>query len=265
MEFEDGRRVNGVAALRYAQPVGVHRSTATVIRPVPVTLQTGVRHPRAQNEYVDSPPTEGQRSTTRSSRSTSKLGTVAEQRPCVTQNEEPRRNQVFTSQPKPSIKPPAGPTQEAETHEEDDSIICKHCGKCRCQKCEERRELPSFWLCNKKCHLSADSALEACTCLCVVQCCFYHVAKDHQMDSDVMCTDDPCACCSRPHCCKRWMCMAVMSLCIPCLCCYWPAKWGIKACTACYNRCTNKGCQCSRSDKKGSQNKRLLESDSSSA
>lgn len=150
-----------------------------------------------------------------------------------------------------------------------DSVICSKCGKCKCGACREPRELPSWWFCGKKFEISAKSAVNICTCVCCVKGVFYHYSKDYQQDSvDGMCSDEPCAGCERPQCLKRWACMALLSLCLPCLCIYWPARCALVCCTACYNGCSSRGCQCSNSENKAastSQTRRLIESDGSSA
>lgn len=150
-----------------------------------------------------------------------------------------------------------------------DSVICSRCGKCKCAACRENRELPSWWLCGKKFEISAKSAVNMCTCVCCVKGIFYHYSKDYQQDSmDGMCSDEPCAGCERPQCLKRWACMALLSLCLPCLCIYWPAQCALVCCTACYNGCTSRGCKCAHGESKigsTSQTRRLIESDGSSA
>ncbi|GAB1604488.1 protein sprouty homolog 2-like [Argonauta hians] len=150
-----------------------------------------------------------------------------------------------------------------------DSVICSRCGKCKCAACRENRELPSWWLCGKKFEISAKSAVNMCTCVCCVKGIFYHYSKDYQQDSmDGMCSDEPCAGCERPHCLKRWACMALLSLCLPCLCIYWPAQCALVCCTACYNGCSHRGCKCPHPEGKtgsSSQTRRLIESDGSSA
>ena len=150
-----------------------------------------------------------------------------------------------------------------------DSVICSKCGKCKCGACREPRELPSWWFCGKRCEISAKSAVNICTCLCCVKGVFYHYSKNYQQDSvDGMCSDEPCAGYERPQCLKRWACMALLSLCLPCLCIYWPARCTLVCCTACYNGCSSRGCQCTNSENRTastSQTRRLIESDGSSA
>lgn len=150
-----------------------------------------------------------------------------------------------------------------------DSVICGKCGKCKCRACREPRELPSWWFCGNKLEISAKSAMNICTCMCCVKGVFYHYSKGYQQDSvEGMCSDDPCAGCESPHCMKRWACMALLSLCLPCLCIYWPAKCALVCCTACYNGCSSRGCQCATGTNRTtstSQTRRLIESDGSSA
>jgi hypothetical protein len=162
-------------------------------------------------------------------------------------------------------EPGSGGTDSGEM-EHTDSIICSRCGKCRCGACTQPRELPSRWLCANKCECSAQRAVDVVSCLCCVQCVFYHSFKDSEAGEDEPSSaDDPCGCCDSPHCCRRWMCLGLLSLCLPCLCLYWPLRGGLGLATALYNRCTRRGCHC-RKDRPPSMGKRLLiDSESSSA
>ncbi|XP_059144689.1 protein sprouty homolog 2-like [Physella acuta] len=121
-----------------------------------------------------------------------------------------------------------------------EGIICEQCGKCQCESCTEPRSLPSHWCCRNTCEVSPDNVLEVCTCFCCVKCMFYHCGAEE----DNPCYENPCGCCSTPHCCQRWTVMGMMSLCLPCLWTYWPAKACLAASTSCYRRCRRKGCQC---------------------
>ncbi|OWF43781.1 protein sprouty homolog 2-like [Mizuhopecten yessoensis] len=240
---------------------------------VVITLEQVRPHPRQQNEYVDSP--RGQ--PLGSLKAPASQGTVIigggtrdspHSRVILPGRGVRALSTVISTQPPVSISPPL--KKDPLIEEDDDSIICRKCGKCKCGACTEPRELPSRWLFGDKCQISADEVVETCTCFCCVKGVFYHCGKDEQ-DSDYVCDTDPCASCSKPHCCERWTCMAMMSLCLPCLCLYWPAKGVLKACTVCYNKCRKKGCQCSSKATKHSneqssqsQSRRLLiESDSS--
>ncbi|KAL3880182.1 hypothetical protein ACJMK2_032446 [Sinanodonta woodiana] len=248
-----------------------------------ITLDQVRPQPRTQNEYVDTPGKHllppvhakaGVGGVHSGGGGIQRDSTRAVSLPTRTSNLSSNPQQFFpplltpivSSQPV-STSPPLKKDLPLEV---DDSIICSRCGKCRCGACTESRELPSRWLCGDKVNLSPESAIEHCTCFCCVQCLFYHYSKDDQ-DNDYDCYTDPCACCNRPHCCKRWTCILLMSLCLPCLCVYWPAKCGLYACTACYNKCRRKGCTCNTNSSKektssSSQSHRLLlvESESSS-
>ncbi|CAL1528027.1 unnamed protein product [Lymnaea stagnalis] len=121
-----------------------------------------------------------------------------------------------------------------------DGILCEQCGKCRCAACTEPRSLPSHWCCRNMCEVSPDNMLDVCTCFCCVKCVFYHCGAEE----DNECYENPCGCCSTPHCCQRWTVMGMMALCLPCLWTYWPAKACLAASTSCYSHCRRKGCQC---------------------
>ena len=145
----------------------------------------------------------------------------------------------------------------------NDSIMCERCGKCKCHQCTQRRELPRRWLCNKKCECSATNIVEYCSCLCAVKCVFYHCFRCIDGDESPEGADNPCACCSVPHCCRRWTCMGASSLtCLPCLWLYWPLRCVLCVCTSSYDRCSRRGCHC-RDKLPGSQ-RLLLDSESSS-
>jgi len=253
------RRINHSAATRYARPVPPSRSNrpplpgrahlqarppappASVARNAELITLDQVRPvPRCLNEYVDTPHT-GEPPSSR-----------------VLLPAPP----IFT-QPSPSgLKP--DPAKDSHEEEHSESIYCSRCRKCQCQACTEPRELPSRWICNNKCHCSALKIVDYCSCLCCVQCVFYHCCKDSATDDDFSATDDPCACCEKPDCFKRWTCMGLASLVLPCLCFYWPLRCSVALCTKCYNRCTRKGCRCKKEKLPPGQKRLLIDSESSS-
>lgn len=127
------------------------------------------------------------------------------------------------------------------------SITCPQCEKCRCEGCQKPRQLPSRWLCGKSCLCSAESVLDYATCLCCVKALFYHCSKDHEIDNEngnsISCADDPCSCLPHRRT-TRWGCLGALSLCLPCLVCYWPMRGAISMCAACYASQSRKGCRC---------------------
>ena len=281
-------QISSAAASRYARPEvaqpppplphAPRPSIPTSTRTSPqftreiITLDMVRGGPRPQNEYVDSP------HLTVVKHKTNNNNIVGENRDVSLYNHRtPGRGVSTTTTSTITTAPvfvqpaPTGLKKDfsaLEEPEHNDSIICSQCGECKCDSCTQPRELPSRWICNGKCHCSATTIVEYCTCLCCVKAVFYHCCKDYEQDLDVVSADAPCACCSRPHCCKRWTCMALMSLCLPCLCCYWPLRCGVKMCTACYNRCSGRGCRCRKDLKKPvhqSSKRLLIESESSSA
>lgn len=154
----------------------------------------------------------------------------------------------ITAQPiaKPSAKTsgaPANPTVSPALDPHGDSIICRQCRRCRCEACRGPRPLPSRWICNDKCLCSGTTAVDYCSCMCCVRGLFYHWAKDYEMDTDVSCADQPCSC--APH--KRalrWFCLGLLSVPLPCLCCYWPLRGCLGTCERGYSTCTGRGCRC---------------------
>lgn len=123
-------------------------------------------------------------------------------------------------------------------------LLCEHCGKCRCTECTLPRTLPACWVCNQECLCSAQSLVDAATCMCLVKGIFYHCSNDDEGDS---CADHPCSP-SHSHCCSRFLCMGLMSVLFPCLLCYPPVKGCLKACQGCYDRVRRPGCRCKNSN-----------------
>ncbi|XP_074650734.1 protein sprouty homolog 2-like [Tubulanus polymorphus] len=240
------RRISAAAASRYARPT-IHSVRPTPQAPVLRSLEQ-VRPVRATNEYVDSPHLQ-------------KCGNnnlvVSIGRPTSIQHENPSLDKVFKEQAPPI-------TQEPTSDSHSDSIICQKCHKCKCKSCTQPKELPDSWICDKTVHCSAEECINTCTCLCCVRCLFYHCFKDAEKDIDVSSADDPCACCNKPHCCARWAFLGLMSLCLPCLCFYMPARCLVDTITDCYNCCNRQGCRCRR-ERSTSSKRLLLESESSSS
>uniref|UniRef100_A0A4W5PQV0 Protein sprouty homolog 2 n=1 Tax=Hucho hucho TaxID=62062 RepID=A0A4W5PQV0_9TELE len=116
---------------------------------------------------------------------------------------------------------------------------CEDCGRCKCQECLCPRALPSCWMCGRRCVCSVQNAVDYGTCVCCVKGLFYHCSSD---DEDT-CADKPFSC-SQSHCCVRWSAMGLLSLFLPCLLCYLPAKGCLAACQSCYDRVKRPGCRC---------------------
>ncbi|XP_048835536.1 protein sprouty homolog 2 [Brienomyrus brachyistius] len=117
--------------------------------------------------------------------------------------------------------------------------VCEDCGRCRCEECTSPQTLPSCWFCSHRCVCSAQDAVDYSTCLCCAKCLFYHCSTD---DEDV-CADEPCSCGQTKRC-VRWTALAVLSLLLPCMWCYLPAKGCLKLCQSCYDGMKRPGCRC---------------------
>ncbi|XP_019872287.1 sprouty-related, EVH1 domain-containing protein 2 [Aethina tumida] len=79
------------------------------------------------------------------------------------------------------------------------------------------------------------SAISKISCLCCAQCAFYHCASDGEGDF----AQHPCDCTADEGCARRWCCLAVLSLFVPCLWLYPPLKlchWCGVRCGACGGR-----------------------------
>ncbi|XP_001176098.2 protein sprouty homolog 3 [Strongylocentrotus purpuratus] len=144
---------------------------------------------------------------------------------------------------------PTTPTHGGDLHGKGDEKLskdpfpCPQCGCCRCEKCKNSNRLPSTWCCNGRCEFSPECVLNCCTCMTCVKSLFYHCARESDTEY-AYCTDDPCSC--RPHRrCARWTCLSLLSLCLPCLCCYLPGRGALEAYRQCQSQ-GRQGCQCSR-------------------
>lgn len=156
-------------------------------------------------------------------------------------------NNSITHQPPSFPTTPSYPKQAPQ--ECKTSIICRHCGKCRCRDCSKRKE-----------GSDGTMAVECLSCMCLIKPIFYHCLKDQDSEDD--CSDEPCACCSQPNCLSRWSIMTLLLPCLPCLACYLPLKLLISLC--CPSRHQG-GCTCTLHSSNSSSFKILLESEVSSA
>ncbi len=284
----------GGRSARYARPpppVPVHTDT-TRVRPVnlnSITLDQVRTGPRPQNEYVDNPtaqlPAIPPRSRTQQPAVNHRdiLHTIVPRPENQTLLQE-RTTTLSALSPPPIFRQPTttakvpkphdtakdsvvnkDDSNELARHSTSESIICHRCGRCKCHQCTQYRELPTRWVCNNKIRCSATDLVEGCTCLCGVRALFYHCLSDPDGDCGEGATDNPCGCCEQAHCCKRWTAMGLMSLVLPCLCFYWPLRCAVAGCTACYNRCTHRGCRCRKDKTQNMSSRLLIDSESSSA
>jgi len=212
----------------------------------PVTLQQPrPDQQRVVNEYVETPlrPTAGAASDAAATARTS-------------------AKRVVTEQPGQTLKKTsAATTASVAAVTSDCSIICRECGRCRCESCREPRPMPSLWLCHDFCLCSTESCVDYGSCLCCVKGLMYHCAS--RDGDDDTCADDPCSC--GPHRrLGRWTCLGLTSLVLPCLCCYWPLRGVAGVAESLYSRCTSRGCRCdtrhSRNSSAFTPEKRLLDS-----
>lgn len=197
----------------------------------------------AKNDYVDSPSTDSQKRLLPRQQDSEKSS---------------NNNNVSAIVTQPLQKKP----EEENDSSFPTSIYCSNCRKCKCDACRKPRELPRLWICNQKQEVSLQCAVDTCTCLCLVKCCFSSCFNYLDREEEtVMASDNPCGCCGQPHCCKRWACMAGAAIACPTLLLYPLCKLGLLACTGCYNCCTHRGCTCRQDSAAGKQ---LLDSDLSS-
>lgn len=126
------------------------------------------------------------------------------------------------------------------------SITCPQCDRCRCEECQRPRQLPSKWICDDNCFCSAETIIDYASCLCCVKALFYHCSKDQELDCEsetIRCAEDPCSCVPYKRA-SRWGCLSVLSLFLPCLCCYWPMRGCVSLCAKCYAKHSRHGCRC---------------------
>ena len=255
------------------QPVSLLSATPpappqSAVREV-IRLDQARTQPRRQNDYVDNPqmathkPTVHQEPDHHAPVHTAPTGlaTLPARR---LQSSGPRRAAPAIFSPPQKDKGVAISSDQPD-EEHRDSIICSRCGKCKCRACTAPRDCcQPRWICGNQCECSLQKAVEYASCLCCVRCVFYHCFKDSDGQDDRSAADEPCAGLEQRNCCKRWTCLGVLSLLMPCLCLYWPLQGCLQAGTACYNRCSRRGCHC-RKEKPANITKRLLiESESSS-
>lgn len=211
----------------------------------PRTVNHGLSRPQ-QSSLQCNPPSERHRTKTTSSNNrklqpsvliiTSEPSRFSSGFPSLRrQDKSTAKNSVVTSQPQPL-------TQTLDQSGAlNNTIICRQCGRCRCSHCTGDRQLPERWLCEGNCRCSADSVVDTLSCMCLVKSCFKSCVDNP--DGQRI---DPCLCNESPKCLARWTALAALSICLPCLCCYWPMQLGVSAATACYNSscCRNRGCNC---------------------
>lgn len=202
--------------------------------------------PRSQSQHAH--PSRLSRSSTISS-SLSRTSTASDQRllAALTPSHSTGSGPAVRSQPKGDLKPepsfakgPAGAESELGRH----AFICERCGRCKCEECRAPRRLPSCWACGQRCLCSPQNVLEHATCLCCVKGLFYHCSAQDDEDD---CADRPCSC-GPAHACARWGAMGALALCLPCLCCYPPARLGLALCQRAHDRLTRPGCRCSNTN-----------------
>lgn len=151
--------------------------------------------------------------------------------------------------PRPTSTLPSLPLNSAIRIDQSDSIICRECGRCRCEACRAPRKLPEYWLCGNACVCSSETVVDTLSCMCCVKTMFYHCGKDCYFDESTVedstnAFDRPCSC-TGEHACARWSFMGVLGMVLPCLWCYLPLKGCAKATQSVYQRCTATGCRCS--------------------
>ncbi|XP_027690903.1 protein sprouty homolog 3 [Vombatus ursinus] len=132
-----------------------------------------------------------------------------------------------------------GAAEKLSLHTGGHLFICEECGRCKCIRCTATRTLPSCWLCKQRCLCSPESLLDYSTCLCCVKGIFYHCSTDDEDN----CADEPCSC-GPGSCCARWAAMSLLSLVMPCLCLYPPARGCLKLCQQGYDGLRRPGCRC---------------------
>uniref|UniRef100_A0A0N5AM61 Sprouty n=1 Tax=Syphacia muris TaxID=451379 RepID=A0A0N5AM61_9BILA len=121
---------------------------------------------------------------------------------------------------------------------------CSNCHRCRCSNCaENRRSLPSKWICKDTCLLSSDSVVDTLSCFCCIKALRYHyescqepaAVDDHRLYPTFR---------YRPPNVASILCVFIASICFPCLWCYFPLKLCQRGLEAVYSKCTDNACHC---------------------
>jgi len=116
-----------------------------------------------------------------------------------------------------------------------ESIICQRCGRCRCEECARR---PS----------TGRRVVEICSCVSCVRALrrrrqlrrggYYYDDDDDEATSADVCSCGPC----RSDCRRRWALLVALSVCVPCLCLYWPLRCAagrqVRGCRCVGERCS---------------------------
>ncbi|OWK51469.1 Protein sprouty 3 [Lonchura striata] len=196
---------------------------------------------RSHSQQHQVPPVQPHLSHSSTASSVSQSTTASEQRLLSSLTPSHSGHSLVRTQPRGAeLKAEESPRKGAEQPAAHGHLLlCEACGRCRCPRCTAARSLPSCWLCNQRCLCSAESLLDYGTCLCCVKGLFYHCSTD---DEDT-CADDPCSC-GPGSCCARWAAMSVLSLLLPCLCCYFPTLGCLKLCQRGYDGLKRPGCRC---------------------
>lgn len=201
--------------------------------------------PRSQSQQ-HAHPSHFRRSSTMSS-SMSRTSAASDQRLLAGLTPSHSGSVVVRSQPKGELKADVSFGKGLTEDEAERGLhlfICERCGRCKCHECCAPRRLPSCWACGQRCLCSAESVVEYGTCLCCVKGLFYHCSAQDDEDN---CADQPCSC-TPGHACARWGTMGLLALCLPCLCCYPPARLCLALCQRAHDRASRPGCRCSNTN-----------------
>ena len=154
-----------------------------------------------------------------------------------------------------------------------ESIICPHCGRCRCEACTTPKAPPSAWLCSGKFLCSPASAVDCLSCACCVKAALYHCGGDEESshrprnslslasrrdlsisaagassaaddDASSTATKELSHCWQKKSRCAVWACIAFGAIPLPCLLCYFPLTGLRRLLEKGYQRCTSHGCRC---------------------
>lgn len=251
-EYTEGpsmvRKHGPKTAPRHSKPERTHE-----IIPVNVNNNNEHRVPHLAHTghvYVARAPVLSRSTSTGSAASSGSTNSASSEQELLGQSPPPRNgsghrtDRVVRMQPKASVLVVDDLKSSLKLDSTQHRFICEQCGKCKCADCTAPRTLPSCLACNRQCLCSAESMVEYSTCMCLVKAAFYHCSNDDEGDSYA---DNPCSC-TQSHCCSRYLCMGAMSLLLPCLLCYPPAKACLKLCRGCYDRVNRPGCRCKNSN-----------------
>lgn len=119
-------------------------------------------------------------------------------------------------------------------------LICRHCGRCKCQACTSPKPLPSRWICDGSFLCNAEKLVDYSSCMCCVKFGLYH-RRRIQLDTEDF---DSCLGCGGSGAGTKWTLFTMACAFLPCFWFYFPLRGCAWAAENFYSRTTLVGCRC---------------------